>query len=75
MSGGGVHNAFLMRHLAERLAPARVAPTSEAGTDSDAKEALFFALFAHETLNRVPTNLPSVTGASRPAVLGAICYP
>lgn len=74
-SGGGRHNRFLMAALAERFAPIPVRPIDDYGVDPDAKEALCFAVLAHETLNGVPTNLPSVTGASRATVLGKICLP
>jgi anhydro-N-acetylmuramic acid kinase len=43
--------------------------------DPDAKEALCFAVLAHETVNGVPTNLPYVTGASARTVLGSISVP
>jgi anhydro-N-acetylmuramic acid kinase len=75
VSGGGVHNAFLMEELTHRLAPALVSSTLTSGLDPDAKEALCFAVLAHETLNGVPSNVPGATGASRPAILGKICLP
>ncbi|RMH68597.1 MAG: anhydro-N-acetylmuramic acid kinase [Bacteroidetes bacterium] len=75
VSGGGVHNAFLLQKLADSFAPIPVRPTSADGVDPDAKEALCFAVLAHETMNRVPTSLPRVTGARRPALLGKICLP
>ncbi len=75
VSGGGRHNRFLMDMLAERFAPIPVRPIDDYGLDADAKEALCFAVLAHETLNGVATNLPSVTGASRRTVLGKICLP
>ena len=73
-SGGGVHNGELMRRLAGALA-GRVVTTTEYGIDPDAKEAQCFAVLAHELVNGVPTSLPSVTGASRPARLGALWLP
>ena len=75
VSGGGKHNPFLMQHLARLFAPIPVHTADAYGLDGDAKEALCFAVLAHETLNGVPTNLPSVTGASRPTLLGKICLP
>ena len=75
VSGGGRHNRFLMDMLVERFAPIPVRPIDDYGLDADAKEALCFAVLAHETLNGVATNLPSVTGASRRTALGKICVP
>ncbi len=75
VSGGGRHNGFLTGRLAERFAPIPLRPIDDYGLDADAKEALCFAVLAHETLNGVATNLPSVTGASRRTLLGKICVP
>lgn len=75
VSGGGVHNRELMRRLAEAVAPVPVRTTADYGVSPDAKEALCFAVLAHEWCNGVPTNLPSVTGASRPTLLGKLCLP
>jgi anhydro-N-acetylmuramic acid kinase len=74
-SGGGVHNDTLMRMLRDAFSPISVRTVSDYGVNADAKEALCFAVLAHETINGVPTNLPSVTGASKRAVLGSISVP
>jgi len=74
-SGGGIHNDTLMRMLDDAFAPIPVHTTDRYGIDPDAKEALCFAVLAHETLNGTPSSLPSVTGASRPAILGSISVP
>ena len=74
-SGGGVHNDTLMRMLRDAFAPISVRIASEYGVDGDAKEALCFAVLAHETVNGVPTSLPSVTGAERAAILGSLSVP
>jgi len=73
--GGGVHNDTLMRMLRDAFSPIPVRTVSDYGVDVDAKEALCFAVLAHETVNGVPTNLPSVTGASDKALLGSISVP
>jgi anhydro-N-acetylmuramic acid kinase len=73
VSGGGVHNRELMRQLGEAVAPVPVRTTADYGVGPDSKEALCFAVLAHEWCNGVPTNMPSVTGASRPALLGKLC--
>jgi len=75
VSGGGMHNPFLMGKLAEYFAPIPVRTVEEYGIDSDAKEALCFAVLAHEAVNGVPTSMPSVTGASRATLLGKMCIP
>ncbi|MBE2187802.1 MAG: anhydro-N-acetylmuramic acid kinase [Rhodothermales bacterium] len=76
-SGGGRRNAAIMEGLRARFARDGVAvsTTDDAGVDGDLKEALLFAVLAHETLNGAPTNLPRVTGASAATVLGVIALP
>jgi anhydro-N-acetylmuramic acid kinase len=72
--GGGARNAALMEALARALAPRPVVPTSARGVSVDQVEALAFAWLAREALAGRPGNLPAVTGARGPRVLGAI-YP
>jgi len=70
--GGGTHNSRLMRRLGELLAPRRLCSTAEYGIDPDFLEATAFAWLARQRLLRLPGNLPAVTGAHGPRVLGAI---
>jgi anhydro-N-acetylmuramic acid kinase len=63
-SGGGTENLAIMRHLQGY--------NCNAVADSCAKEALAFALLAAATLDELPSNVPSVTGARRAVVLGSI---
>ncbi len=70
--GGGANNPSLMRMLQNALAPIPVRRSEVFGVNGKAIEAMAFALLAHETLRGVPANLPSVTGARRPVVLGKI---
>lgn len=70
--GGGVHNPELMRRLAARLPGVDVGSTGAVGIDPDFVEAAGFAWLARETLAGRPGNLPAVTGARGPRVLGAI---
>ncbi|WP_298577589.1 anhydro-N-acetylmuramic acid kinase [uncultured Luteimonas sp.] len=72
--GGGVHNPRLMAALAAALPDARVESTVAHGLDPDHVEAMGFAWLARQTLLGLPGNLPSVTGAAGPRVLGGI-YP
>lgn len=72
--GGGVHNPMLLQHIAARLPDAVVESTAVHGLDPDFVEAMAFAWLARETLAGRPGNLPAVTGARGPRVLGVV-YP
>jgi anhydro-N-acetylmuramic acid kinase len=72
--GGGAHNPLLLSRLAELLQPIQVRSTASAGIEPDWVEAMAFAWLAAQTLEGKPGNLPSVTGAAHPVVLGGI-YP
>lgn len=72
VSGGGAHNPFLMGQLAALLPGLTVSPSSDFGIDVDAKEAIAFAILAHESYHGRPANLPSATGARRPVILGQL---
>jgi anhydro-N-acetylmuramic acid kinase len=71
-SGGGVHNPQIMGHLAALLPGVAISTSTDHGIDADAKEAIAFAVLAHETWRRHPSNLPSATGARRAVILGSI---
>lgn len=75
VSGGGSRNPTLMRWLAEALEPAPVSPIDAYGIDGRAKEAMAFALMAHDGLAGLPTNVPGATGARRPVTLGKLVPP
>ena len=70
ISGGGSHNLTLMQHLKTLFQPIPLLPIDSIGFSSDAKEAIAFAVLANEAVHGNPTNLPQVTGASQPMVLG-----
>jgi anhydro-N-acetylmuramic acid kinase len=72
--GGGVHNLDLMQKLAADLSGITILSTGSVGLDPDWVEAAAFAWLAMRRLQNLPGNMPSVTGASRATVLGAI-YP
>lgn len=76
VSGGGTKNNTLMTMIREELAPLkiRVRTVDDFGIPSEAKEAVAFALLAYQTWRHVPSNIPSATGAERPAILGKISY-
>jgi anhydro-N-acetylmuramic acid kinase len=69
-SGGGVENRHLMRRLAELTSGCRWTTSAAFGIDPGAKEAIAFAVLAHELAARKPANLPSATGARRSVLLG-----
>lgn len=73
--GGGVHNPLLMSRLSAHLPGMVVESTAAIGLDPDFIEAAGFAWLARETLAGRPGNLPAVTGARGPRVLGAIHAP
>jgi anhydro-N-acetylmuramic acid kinase len=72
--GGGVHNDDLMARLRRNMQGVKLSTTAEAGLDPDWVEAAAFAWLAMRTLKGLPGNLPAVTGAHCPAVLGAVFY-
>jgi anhydro-N-acetylmuramic acid kinase len=72
VSGGGIHNAAMMSLLRDELRGIVVHSTDEVGLESQAKEALAFALLGLATLDGIAANVPSATGASRAVVLGCI---
>lgn len=69
--GGGVHNPLLLAALAEAMPGTVVESSSVHGLDPDFVEAMAFAWLAREHLAGRPGNLPAVTGAAGPRVLGA----
>ncbi len=76
VSGGGVKNPTLMAMLRNEITPMGIELrfSDEFGLPAEAKEAVAFALLAHETWHRRPSNVPSATGAKRAAILGKISY-
>ncbi len=73
LCGGGTANPVLVAAITERLA-VPVHTTANLGLDPQLVEPAAFAWLARETLSGRPGNLPSVTGARRPVILGAL-YP
>ena len=70
--GGGVRNPQLLRRLSARLPGVVVESSAVHGLDPDYMEAMGFAWLAQRTLDGLAGNLPSVTGAEGPRILGAI---
>lgn len=73
--GGGARNVFLMHRVADLLGrECTTKPTDDYGLNAEWVEAAAFAWLAMRTLNSLPGNISTVTGAQRSAVLGGI-YP
>ena len=75
VAGGGSRNRPLMRQLRQRCPGLWLRPLAELGLAEDHREALAFALLAWWHWRNHPGSLPSVTGASRAAVLGMRAMP
>lgn len=82
LCGGGALNPTLIRMLGicvgyycDDLQPRTFHTTADYGIPIDAKEAVSFAVLAAARVDRVPANLPRVTGAKRRVVLGDLCEP
>lgn len=72
--GGGVRNRQLMARLAARLDGIALEDSARYGLDGDFVEAMAFAWLARQCLLGRAGNVPSVTGAAGPRVLGVV-YP
>jgi len=70
--GGGAHNAVLMQALTNALPTMSVDTTAALGLAPDWVEACAFAWLAKQTIQHQTGNLPAVTGASKPTILGAV---
>lgn len=73
--GGGCHNLYLIDRLSKLANPSTVTTTDRYGIPADYKEAIAFALLGYLRIKERPGNLPSVTGAKRPVLLGELDLP
>jgi anhydro-N-acetylmuramic acid kinase len=74
-TGGGARNPTLMSLLATDLPTLEVITAEGAGVDGDALEAVAFAILGYQMLRGMPGNIPTVTGARSPAILGKLTLP
>lgn len=73
--GGGAQNTYLMSRLSDIAKPNfTVASTQKYGLDPDWIEAVAFAWLARQTINKLPGNVPRVTGAKQAGLLGGVYY-
>jgi len=72
VGGGGIRNRAIMAHMGAVFAPVPVMTFDALGWESKAFEAVAFAVLAYLTATGQSGNLPAVTGAKHPALLGTI---
>lgn len=72
IGGGGSMNKTLVADVARALPECNVMTNEDMGYDSNAKEAVAFAVLANEALFAQANNVPTVTGAKKPVVMGKI---
>jgi len=72
LSGGGVRNRTLRRHLSTLLAPLPVRSIASYGIPAQAKECAAFAYLALRAFHGKTNHLPATTGAREACILGAI---
>ena len=71
VAGGGAKNKFIMDKLTQ-YAKLTVITYDDFGFNSNYKEAIAFVVLGFQTLHKLPSNLPSVTGANETVILGKI---
>jgi len=72
LSGGGVRNGLLWHLLEQQLAGITLDKTDRFGVPSEARKALGFGMLAALTMDGVPANVPSSTGAAGARILGTL---
>ncbi len=72
LCGGGIHNRDLTERLQRHLSAADIFSTEKLGLDPDFVEATAFAWLAWRTMEKKAGNLPAVTGARHPVILGGV---
>jgi anhydro-N-acetylmuramic acid kinase len=60
----------IIKFLNNLFKPIQVIQSSKLNISVDSKEALGFAIFAVAHIKEIPGNIPSVTGADKPVILG-----
>ena len=73
ITGGGVHNRYLINALQQLLGPADIIAADDTGFPADYLEAISFATLANEAINSNRYDLSKVTGSRKAVVLGKIC--
>lgn len=72
LSGGGARNGFLWHLLEQQLAGTPLACTDAAGIPANCRRAVEFGVLAALTVDGVPANVPSATGAAGARLIGSL---
>lgn len=72
IGGGGSYNKTLLNNIKRVLPNCKVITNEDLGLNSNAKEAIAFAVLANETLSGKTNNIPSATGAHHSVIMGKI---
>jgi len=75
LCGGGSENKYFVQQLEKIMNGKTLQYTSDYGVPTKWMEAMAFAWLAKLYMDNKPGNIPSVTGADKPVVLGEIYYP
>jgi anhydro-N-acetylmuramic acid kinase len=75
LCGGGANNRYLVKLIKSLLKQVTVVKTNAFGIDAQFIEAALFAWLAKQRMNERKVDLCHITGASRPAILGAVYLP
>jgi anhydro-N-acetylmuramic acid kinase len=75
VTGGGAKNPTLVKMLTAELPEIPVVTAAAVGVDGDALEAVAFAILGYQMLRHRQGNIPTVTGARAPAILGKLTLP
>lgn len=74
-TGGGANNPTLIQMIAQEIPALEVTTAAKVGVDGDSLEAVAFAILGYQMLRGRQGNIPSVTGARAPAILGKLTPP
>ncbi|MBI1857567.1 MAG: anhydro-N-acetylmuramic acid kinase [Candidatus Melainabacteria bacterium] len=72
ISGGGIKNKTLIKHLKNLLPNVRFVNSDKYKLPSKYKEAILFALLGYTCVKGIKNNIPSCTGAKEKVILGKI---
>ncbi|MFO0877918.1 MAG: anhydro-N-acetylmuramic acid kinase [Gemmataceae bacterium] len=72
LSGGGVRNGFLLHLLQQQFSSVPFGKTDDLGVPAEQRKAVSHGLLAALTLDGVPGNAPSATGAAASRLLGSL---